>query len=125
MNRLSVKRQSQIIASLVEGNSIRAICRMTGVAKGTVLKLLADVGKACYDYQDKALRNLPSRRIQCDEIWAFCYAREKNVPKDKQGKFGYGDVYTWTALCAVTKLVPSWYLGRRDLQSAIINESMK
>lgn len=93
---------------------------MTGAAKGTVLKLLADVGKACSDYQDKALRNLSCKRIQCDGIWAFCYAKDKNVPKDKKGQFGYGDIYTWTALCADTKLVPSWYIRSRDLKSAII-----
>jgi len=93
---------------------------MTGVAKGTVLKLLADVGKACSKYQDKTLRNLPCKRIQSDEIWSFCYAKEKNVPDDKKGKFGYGDVYTWTALCADTKLVPSWCIGKRDARSAIV-----
>ena len=107
MNKLSTQKRTQIIASLVEGNSIRATCRMTGVAKGTVLKLLADVGKACSEYQDKILKDLPCKRIQCDEIWSFCYAKEKNVPDDKKGGFGYGDIYTWTALCAYTKLVPS------------------
>lgn len=111
-------KRTQIIASLVEGNSIRATCRMTGAAKGTVLKLLADVGMVCFEYQDKVLRNLPCKKIQCDEIWSFCYAKEKNVPDDKKGQFGYGDVYTWTALCADTKLVPSWYIGKRDAQSA-------
>jgi len=120
MNKLNMDKRTQIIASLVEGNSIRATCRMTGVAKGTVLKLLADVGKACSEYQDKVLRNLPCKKIQCDEIWSFCYAKEKNVPDDKKGQFGYGDVYTWTALCADTKLVPSWFIGKRDAQSAIV-----
>ena len=85
MNQLNRKRQSQVISALVEGNSIRATCRMTGVAKGTVLRLLAAVGRACAQYQDKVLRALPCKRIQCDEIWSFCYAKEKNVPKDKQG----------------------------------------
>jgi transposase len=89
MNKLNMDKRTQIIASLVEGNSIRATCRMTGVAKGTVLKLLADVGKACSEYQDKVLRNLPCKKIQCDEIWSFCYAKEKNVPDDKKGQFGY------------------------------------
>ncbi|MCJ7546109.1 MAG: IS1 family transposase [Deltaproteobacteria bacterium] len=118
MNKLNMDKRTQIIASLVEGNSIRATCRMTGAAKGTVLKLLADVGMVCFEYQDKVLRNLPCKKIQCDEIWSFCYAKEKNVPDDKKGQFGYGDVYTWTALCADTKLVPSWYIGKRDAQSA-------
>lgn len=118
MNKLKTHKQAQVIATLVEGNSIRATCRMTGVAKGTVLKLLADVGKACSEYQDKVLRNLPCQRIQCDEIWAFCYAKEKNVPKEKQGQFGYGDIWTFTAICADTKLVPSWGLGKRDIETA-------
>lgn len=120
MNKLNVQKRTQIIASLVEGNSIRATCRMTGAAKGTVLKLLADVGKACSEYQDKTLKDLSCKRIQCDEIWSFCYAKEKNVPDDKKGEFGYGDIYTWTALCADTKLVPSWYIGKRDAQSAMV-----
>ncbi len=87
---------------------------MTGAAKGTVLKLLADLGYACWDYQDQALRNLPCRRVQCDEIWAFCYSKAKNVPEEKTGQFGYGDVWTWTAICADTKLVPSFMIGPRD-----------
>jgi IS1 family transposase len=81
---------------------------------------LADVGKVCSDYQNKVFKNLTCKKIQCDEIWAFCYSKDKNVPDDKKGQFGYGDVYTWTALCEDTKLVPSWYIGRRDLESAII-----
>ena len=118
MNKLKPEKQKQIIASLTEGNSIRATCRMTDTAKGSVLKLLADIGKACTEYQDKVLRNLICKRIQCDEIWSFCYAKEKNVPEDKQGQFGYGDIYTWTAICADTKLVPCWFIGRRDYLSA-------
>jgi IS1 family transposase len=118
MNRLDRQKQAQIIAALVEGTSIRATCRMTGAAKGTVLKLLADVGKACSEYQGKMFRNLPCTKIQCDEIWAFCYAKDKNVPEDKQDKFGYGSVWTFTALCADTKLVPTWYIGNRDLTCA-------
>ena len=118
MNRLDIKKQAQIISALVEGNSIRATCRMTGAAKGTVLKLLADVGQACAEYQDKTLKNLPCKRVQCDEIWSFCYAKDKNVPEDKQGEFGYGDVWTFTALCADSKVVPTWRIGRRDLETA-------
>ncbi len=120
MNRLKPEKQKQIIAALVEGNSIRATCRMTDTAKGTVLKLLADIGKACAEYQNEAMRDLTCKRIQCDEIWSFCYAKEKNLPKNKKGKRGYGDVYTWTALCADSKLVPSWYIGKRDAVSANI-----
>lgn len=114
MNTLKKEKQRQVVAALVEGNSIRATCRMTGVAKNTVVKLLVDIGKACSEFQDKALRNLTCKKIQCDEIWAFCYAKEKNVPVDKKGQFGYGDVWTFTALDADTKLIPSWYIGRRD-----------
>ncbi len=92
MNKLNPDKQKQVIAALVEGNSILATVRMTGVAKNTVVKLLADVGKACAEYQDKAFKNLPCKRIQCDEIWSFCYAKEKNVPENKRGHFGFGDV---------------------------------
>jgi hypothetical protein len=93
---------------------------MTGVAKGTVLRLLADVGRACAEYQDRTLRNLSCRRLQCDEIWAFCYAKEKNVPEKDRGRFGLGDVWTWTAIDADTKLVPCWYVGRRLIMDAEI-----
>ncbi|OGX40196.1 MAG: transposase [Omnitrophica WOR_2 bacterium RIFCSPHIGHO2_02_FULL_68_15] len=118
MNRLDKTLRTRVVTALVEGNSIRATCRMTGVAKGTVLRLLADIGRACAQYQDKTLRNLPCKRIQCDEIWSFCYAKEKNVPKNKRGKFGYGNVWTWTAICADTKLVPSWLVAERNLTAA-------
>jgi len=118
MNRLTKEKQRQVIAALVEGNSIRATVRMTGVAKNTIVKLLAEVGKACAEYQDKVFHDFTCKIIQCDEIWSFCYAKEKNVPENKQGQFGYGDIYTWIAICADTKLVPSWYVGRRDYQSA-------
>ena len=114
MNKLSPARRAQVISALVEGNSIRATCRMTGTAKGTVLKLLADVGEVCRDYQDKHVRKLTTRRVQCDEIWAFCHAKEKNVPEEKRGQFGYGDVWTWTAIDADSKLVISWCIGGRD-----------
>jgi IS1 family transposase len=114
MNKLSIERRAKVISALVEGNSIRATCRMTDTAKGTVIRLLADVGRACAEYQDKALRNLPCKHIQCDEIWSFCYAKQKNVPEDKQGRLGYGDVWTWTAIDADTKLVPTWLVGLRD-----------
>jgi IS1 family transposase len=118
MNTLSNQRRAAVISSLVEGNSIRATVRMTGVAKDTVLKLLVSVGRACEEYQMRTLRNLPCKRIQCDEIWSFCYAKQKNVPADKQGQFGYGDVWTWTAMCADTKLVPSWRIGTRGAVTA-------
>jgi IS1 family transposase len=118
MNRLSTEKRAQIIGSLVEGNSIRATVRMTGAAKNTITKLLADVGLACVAYQDRTLRDLPCTTIQCDEIWSFCYSKQKNVPKEHEGTFGYGDVWTWTAICADTKLVPAWLIGERTLPDA-------
>ena len=118
MNKLTRERRIQVIAALVEGNSIRSTVRMTGVAKNTVTKLLVDVGAACSEYQDRVMRNLTCKRIQCDEIWSFCYSKQKNVPAKKQGQFGYGDVWTWTAIDAQTKLVPTWFVGSRDAESA-------
>ena len=82
------------------------------------MKPLADLGKACAGYQDKILRNLPCKHIQVDKIWSFCYAEEKNVPKDKKVKFGYGDVWTFTAIDAETKLVPSWLIWNRNIEAA-------
>lgn len=119
MNKLDNKRRAQVISALVEGNSIRATVRMTGVAKNTIVRLLAEVGTACANYQDEVLRNLPCKRIQCDEIWSFCYAKEKNVSPENKGILGYGDVWTWTAIDADTKLVPCWHIGRRDAHSAM------
>ena len=81
MNKLTTEKQTQVIAALVEGNSIRATSRMTGVSKVTILKLLGTIGKTCAEYQNKIFKNLPCIHIQCDEIWSFCYAKEKNVPK--------------------------------------------
>src|SRR6266849_4162114 len=120
MNKLNRAKQAQVIATLVEGTSVNATVRMTGVAKHTILKLLTDLGAACIDYQDRSLRNLTCKRIQCDEIWQFCYAKEKNVPEDKKGQFGFGDVWTWVAIDADTKLVPTFALGRRDAHAAKI-----
>ncbi|OHB59330.1 MAG: transposase [Planctomycetes bacterium RBG_13_46_10] len=122
MNKLTNGKKCQVVASLVEGNSIRATVRMTGVAKNTITKLLVEIGAACSEHQDKVLRNLNCKRIQCDEIWSFCYSKQKNVPSDKQGEFGYGDVWTWTAMDADTKLIPCWLVGLRDADYA--NEFM-
>ncbi len=118
MNKITRDKQAQVIAALVEGNSVNATVRMTGVAKNTILKLLKDFGNACNEYQDKALRNLKCKRIQCDEIWQFCYAKQDHVPVEKRGQFGFGDVWTWVAIDADTKLVPSFMLGNRDLKTA-------
>ncbi len=118
MNRLTREKQAQIVSALIEGNSIRATARMFGVSKDTVLKLQVEAGYASADYQDRTFRRLTCKRVQCDEVWAFCYAKEKNVPTEKQGKFGYGDVWTWTAIDADTKLIPSFTVGNRDAASA-------
>ncbi|PWU23866.1 IS1 family transposase [Candidatus Cerribacteria bacterium 'Amazon FNV 2010 28 9'] len=118
MNVLSKEKQCQILSCLVEGNSIRATCRMTGTAKGTVTRLLVRVGKACSAYQDEVLVNLHCSRIECDEIWSFCYAKQKNLPEDLQGKEGYGTIWTWVALDSDSKLVISWFIGHRDEESA-------
>ena len=91
---------------------------MTGVAVNTVVKLLRELGSACLDYQDKTMRNLSCKRLQCDEIWSFVYAKAKNVPEEHKGEFGYGDVWTWTALDAQTKLVPCWHVGGRTVDDA-------
>src|SRR5258706_16466716 len=105
MNRLTTDRRAQIIGALVEGNSVRATSRMTGVAFNTVLKLVPEIGAACAEYQDRVMRKLTCKRIQCDEIWQFCYAKDKNIPLGMEGKFGIGSVWTWTAIDADTKLV--------------------
>ena len=102
-----------VVAALVEGNSIRATVRMTGVAKNTIVKLLCDLGRACSDYQDKTFVNLKCERIQCDEIWSFVGAKEKNCSAEMKAK-GAGDVWTWTAIDAETKLIPCWFVGQRD-----------
>ena len=114
MNKLNLDRQAQIIKVLCEGNSIRSTARITDTAINTVVKLLREVGAACLEYQDNNLRNLSCQRVECDEIWSFCYAKQKNVPEDKQGRLGYGDVWTWAAIDADTKLVASWLVGSRD-----------
>lgn len=115
---LSTEKRSRIVSALVEGNSIRATARVVGVSKDTVLKLLLALGAACSEYQDRMLRDLPCERLQMHEIWSFVYAKAKNVPEDKRREFGYGDVWTFTAIDADTKLVLAWLVGPRDGGSA-------
>ena len=119
MNKLPLETRKLIIRCLVEGQSLRATARTADVSKNTVSKLLIDAGKACAEYQDKALRDLPCRHIQVDEIWAFVYAKQKNVATAKSAPVEAGDVWTWTAICADTKLVPSWRVGDRSGATAI------
>ena len=118
MNRLSTEKRATILGMLVEGNSLRATTRMAGCSINTVTKLLLDVGEACATYQDEYLRNLPCTIVEADEIWSFVYAKAKNVPEELRGQFGIGDVWTWTALDADSKLVCSWYVGGRSRDDA-------
>jgi IS1 family transposase len=117
MNQLPMSKRVAVVAALVEGNSIRATARMTDVSKPTILKLLADLGTECAAYHNAHVRNLRSRRIQCDEIWQFVGAKQKNATTEQKAA-GWGDVWTWTAIDADTKLVPSWFIGARDPISA-------
>ncbi|HLF58556.1 MAG TPA: IS1 family transposase [Alphaproteobacteria bacterium] len=118
MNKLPPKKRAQILGMMVEGLSIRAISRMTGASKNTIVKLLADAGRACSEYQNTALRNLPCKRLQVDEIWSFVYAKARNVPERLTNDADVGDVWTWTAIDADTKLIPSWFVGSRDGEAA-------
>lgn len=118
MNLLDAAKQAQVLSALVEGNSISSITRMFGVGKNTVARLLIAAGEACAKFQDQAIRNLKCKLVQCDEIWAFVGAKDKNVPTDKQGKFGIGSVWTWTALDAESKLICSWMVGNRSAEAA-------
>jgi len=120
MNKLTLQKRAQILSCLVEGNSLRSTSRMCDVSINTVTKLLVDVGQACSEYQDKTLRNLPCKRVQVDEIWAFCYAKQKNVADAKKAVNGAGDIWTWTAICADTKIIPSWTVGNRNSKAAEI-----
>lgn len=119
MNKLDQRRRAHIVAAMVEGAGVNSIVRMTGISKPTILKLLADLGAACARYQDEKLRNLPCKHIQADEIWAFCFAKDKNLSEELKGKFGFGSVWTWTAICADTKLMISWLVGERSAPYAI------
>jgi IS1 family transposase len=119
MNKLPSEKRAQALQMMAEGVSLRAIARMTGVSRTTLLKLLEDAGKAFSEYQDRVLVNLPCKRLQVDEAWAFCYAKQKNVPTAKSAPEGAGDIWTWVGLDADTKLVASWYVGGRDSEAAM------
>jgi IS1 family transposase len=116
MNRLTTEERARILGMMVEGMAIRAISRLTGASKNTIVKLLRDVGAACAEYQHRTLRGLTCRRLQLDEVWSFVYAKQKNVPENKWGQAG--DVWTWTAIDADTKLIASWMLGDRSADTA-------
>jgi IS1 family transposase len=119
VNKLDRNARAQILHLLCEGQSIRAVSRLTGVSKNTVAKLLVDAGYACAAYQDKALRNLPCKRVQMDEIWSFVYAKNAYAETAKAAPPSVGDVWTWTAICGDTKLIATWLLGARDQDTAM------
>ena len=114
MNKLSSQERAHILQLLCEGMAIRVIVRVTGVSKNTISKLLVDAGAACQAHHDDHVRNLNSKRIQCDEIWSFCYAKAKNVASAKAAPANAGDVWTWTAIDADSKLIVSYLVGGRD-----------
>ena len=118
MNRLPHNKRAQALQMMAEGISLRAMTRLTGISRTTLIKLLEDAGQAFSEYQDRILVNLPCKRIQVDEAWAFCYAKQKNVPTAKAAPEGAGDIWTWVGLDADTKLVASWYVGERDSEAA-------
>ena len=118
MNKLNTKQRAQVISALVEGNSINGTARMTGISKPTILKLLADLGSACARYHDEHVRSVPSKRVQVDEVWSFCFAKDKNLSDEMKNKFGFGSVWTWTALDADNKLMVSWLVGDRNTVTA-------
>ena len=120
MNKLSLEKRRQILAMLCEGSSMRSISRIVDVSINTVSKLLVEAGEACLAIHDETVRNVPASRIQCDEIWSFCYAKAKNVPTATAAPEGAGDVWTWTAIDADTKLMVSYFVGDRGAESAMV-----
>ncbi len=118
MNKLPLEKQTQIVGLLVEGMSLRAITRLADVSINTVTKLLVDLGTACAKYHDEHVRALQSKRVECDEIWAFIYGKEKNIPEELRGKFGIGSIWTWVAIDADSKLAISYLVGNRDSEYA-------
>ena len=120
MNKLDQKARAQILHLLCEGSSIRAVTRLTGASKNTVAKLMVEAGKACAEYHDKTVRNVKARRIQCDEIWSFTYAKAKNVKTAKAAPDGAGDTWTWTAIDADSKLMVTWWVGDRSSSTGLL-----
>lgn len=118
MNRLPVAKRVQILSMLCEGSSMRSISRVCDVSINTVSKLLVDAGEVCAAYHDQYVRGLTCKRVQCDEVWSFCYSKQRNVKGAKAAPEGAGDVWTWTALDADTKMIVSWTVGGRDPESA-------
>jgi IS1 family transposase len=120
MNKLPTEKRLQILSMLCEGSSMRSISRVVDVSINTVTKLLIDAGTIAAEFHDEKIRNVACKRIQCDEIWSFSYAKERNVRGAKSAPSGAGDVWTWTGLCADSKLILSWTVGGRDSEYAMI-----
>jgi IS1 family transposase len=120
MNKLDSTKRAQVLHLLVEGNSMQAAARLADVSFNTVAKLLVDAGNACSEYQDRVFRDLKCRRIQVDEIWSFVHCKQRNVALAKEAPHQAGDIWTWMAIDADTKLVPSWLVGSRDAEAASI-----
>jgi IS1 family transposase len=120
MNRLNLQDRARIVGCLIEGNSLRSTTRLVGCSINTVTKLLVDLGTACDLYQNEKLRGLTCKRIQCDEIWSFVGQKEKTLPKEQRGRSDAGDIWTWTAIDADTKLMVSWLIGKRNPDCAKI-----
>lgn len=118
MNKLPLAKRVQILSMLVEGSSMQSVARVTGVSFNTIVKLLAQAGEACGAFHDATVRNVKSTRVQCDEIWSFVYAKQKNVEKAKAAPFGAGNVWTWTALDSDSKMILSWMVGDRSAETA-------
>jgi IS1 family transposase len=118
MNRLPIAKQAQILQLLVEGNSMRATERIVGCSINTVTRVLEDAGQACQEYQDAVIRNIKAKQVQCDEIWSFCYSKDKNVAPEHEGILGHGDVWTWVALDSDSKLAINWLVGTRGVEYA-------
>src|SRR5215213_1370215 len=118
MNRLHSETRAAILTLLCEGNSLRAVTRITDASLDTVTKLVIDVGRACHAFHDRTIRGVKAKRMQCDEIWAFTHCKQKNVATAKAAPADAGDVWTWTALDADTKLIVGWLVGGRDAEYA-------
>src|SRR5690242_992467 len=119
MNKLPSEKRVQILSMLVEGSSMRSISRVADVSINTVSKLLVDAGEACATFHDDHVRGVKAKRIQCDEIWAFGHAKQKNVPSAKKAPDKAGDVWSWAELDADSKLIVTWFVGERDVDAAI------
>lgn len=118
MNRLNTEKRSGIIRLLVEGMSVNSIVRTTGVSKVTILKLLKDLGAACSEYQNGTLVSLKCKRVEADEVWSFVHCKEKNIPRERIGEYGVGDVWLWSAVDAQSKLIFCWHVGMREAEDA-------